>query len=80
MEPRYEDLTGREFGRLTAIEKVGNGKGGCAIWKCKCQCGNEVSVLSQSLKSGHTASCGCKRRERMESFRGETALCKSKKN
>lgn len=32
-------------------------------WKCKCDCGTELSVHAGSLTSGNTKSCGCFRRE-----------------
>lgn len=63
------DLTDKKFGRLTVIKRVQNiGKcksnpSGAATWKCRCRCGNIVSVLAQSLKAGLTQSCGCLHRE-----------------
>lgn len=53
------DLKGKVFGRLTAIEKIGKDKVGHAIWKCHCDCGNEVNVLATSLIQQYTLSCGC---------------------
>ena len=32
-------------------------------WLCRCDCGNEVSVATGSLRCGETQSCGCLRRE-----------------
>lgn len=55
---RAEDLTGKQFGLLTAIEYVGNRR-----WKCKCSCGNTTVVQATKLKSGHTRSCGCLRKK-----------------
>lgn len=59
-----ENLIGKQFGRLTVI---GEGKGrytsGGAYkctWLCKCECGKEIEVDAQHLKTGHTTSCGCK--------------------
>ena len=48
-----KDIKNKKFGELTAIEYIGNG-----IWKCKCSCGNEVSIHGHYLRSGHTKSCG----------------------
>jgi hypothetical protein len=33
------------------------------VWKCRCDCGAEVSVATSGLRSGGTRSCGCLRRE-----------------
>lgn len=60
---RFEDLTGRRFGRLTVLERGDNetlSNGHNQIrWICKCDCGNKVLVRGTSLKNGHTQSCGC---------------------
>lgn len=53
------DLTGQKFGRLFVIGEDGMDKWGNYIWKCKCDCGNTVSVVSNSLRRGLTQSCGC---------------------
>ena len=34
-----------------------------AMWRCKCECGKEVIVQGQTLRSGRTKSCGCLSRE-----------------
>lgn len=58
---RLIDLTGKEFGRLTVIARVENSLKfpKKPVWKCICQCGEEVRVLGENLRSGHTKSCGC---------------------
>ena len=53
------DLTGKIFGKLTVIERAGVTKNGNPTWVCKCECGNETVVSGDSLRSGHTKSCGC---------------------
>lgn len=52
------DMTGREFGRLTVVERAGSSPQ-FARWKCKCVCGNEIVTTSNNLRLGHTKSCGC---------------------
>lgn len=52
-------LVGKKYGKLTVVEEVGKNKYGKTICKCKCDCGNTVNVLSNSLRIGHTTSCGC---------------------
>lgn len=61
---RLIDLTGQRFGRLTVIEKVPPKTGSTnARWRCKCDCGNETTVLSTTLRRGESTSCGCYRKE-----------------
>lgn len=54
-----KDITGKRFGRLTAIEPIGPKEGSGIMWKCMCDCGNEVVTSCAHLISGHTTSCGC---------------------
>lgn len=56
---KKKDLTGQRFGRLTAIEDTGKRKYSYVVWLCKCDCGNVTEVVSDSLRSGNTKSCGC---------------------
>lgn len=60
------DLSGKEFNRLKVIEYVGKDKRNEAIWKCECKCGKIINVRSSFLKSGHTKSCGCWRKDKMK--------------
>lgn len=57
------DLTGHRFGRLVVIREAGR-KNGHVAWLCRCDCGNEVTVIGNCLTSGHTSSCGCFQRDR----------------
>ena len=60
---KFQDLTGMKFGKLTVVgrDKPFILKSGrtAVMWKCKCECGNECSVSTSSLKSGNKKSCGC---------------------
>lgn len=59
---KMKDLTGRQFGRLTAIERMPpHGKNGAYMWACKCECGGTAIVRGSDLVNGHTMSCGCYR-------------------
>lgn len=58
-----DDISGKVFGRLTAIHVAGKYKNGSVQWKCSCSCGGEAIVLGQKLRNGHTKSCGCLSRE-----------------
>lgn len=67
MPIQAEDLTGRRFGRYTVLRRAENyiSKSGShqTRWHCRCDCGNERIVFTQSLKSGHSTSCGCYQKE-----------------
>lgn len=63
MKMRLVDLTGKVFGRLTAMRRSGTSDG-CAVWECHCHCGRVLHVGSRSLASGRTKSCGCLQREK----------------
>lgn len=60
-----EDLTGRQFGKLTVIKQVEDyvttGGFRYSQWLCECDCEdkNQVLVRGAYLTSGHTQSCGC---------------------
>ena len=57
-----KDLTGMRFGRLLVINRDLNKKYPVR-WNCKCDCGNIVSVLAQSLNLGKSNSCKCLHKE-----------------
>ena len=59
----YEDLKGKKFNRLTAIEFLETDSHRRTYWLCKCDCGNTTRVLASHLKNGHTKSCGCRLQE-----------------
>lgn len=58
------DLTGQRFGYLTVIERAGSRRGKNArksfypLWRCLCDCGNEIIARGPGLKNGGTLSCG----------------------
>lgn len=60
---KIEDLTGRQFGRLTVIYRAEN-RNGRAAWGCLCECGMRFVVIGKDLRNGHTKSCGCLRKDR----------------
>jgi hypothetical protein len=62
--PRFQNLLGQTFGRLTVMARAGNDKWGRTRWRCVCDCGGEITVLAQHLKAGRTRSCWCLHRER----------------
>jgi len=56
---KFVDRTGQVFGKLTVFEQAGRDKLKKVLWRCTCECGNETVVVSGSLVTGNTTSCGC---------------------
>lgn len=65
--PKALDLTGQKFGHLEPLYISGKTKHGKILWRCKCDCGNVIDVVSSNLVSLNSTSCGCTRHE----FSGE---------
>jgi len=53
------DRTGQRFGKLIVVEQSGRNALKKVLWKCRCDCGNEIDVVAGSLITGNTKSCGC---------------------
>lgn len=65
MKLNKQDLIGKVFGKLTVLEASHRrASNGSVLYKCKCECGGETYTTAYNLKSGHTKSCGCTRKEK----------------
>ena len=63
------DLTGRRFGRLTALYPTEKrDKKLSVFWHCRCDCGKETDITADGLVHGNYRSCGCLRRERQQNL------------
>lgn len=60
------NLQGQRFGKLLVLNEDGR-YGTNVLWRCRCDCGNEVRVRANSLMSGNTTTCGCGRIEAITS-------------
>jgi hypothetical protein len=76
MSERIE-MIGKKFGRLTPVEVIGS-KRIHLIYKCLCECGNDVEVLGNSLRSGNTKSCGCIRKPNLVGMENDHGIVISK--
>lgn len=56
---KVRDITGRKFGRLTALYSTDRRCGSSIMWHCSCDCGGSTTVGVSSLLVGHCKSCGC---------------------
>lgn len=68
------DLTGRTCGRWLVLYRAPN-IGRRTAWWCECDCGAFRVVLTQSLRNGSSASCGCLKRERMSGVMAVHRAC-----
>lgn len=67
-ETKMNDLTNKRFGQLVVLEldeeemekrKEKNHYDSNAYWKCRCDCGNTLTVKGYHLVHNITMSCGC---------------------
>jgi hypothetical protein len=73
----FVDLTGRQFGRLTALRLAeGRSRDGRRLWQCRCACGAELVADSRRLQIGDKQCCGhrCPLRPRRADLGGLRAL------
>ena len=69
---RDNNILGKKFGRLTVIKREGTGADKKVRWTAQCDCGNIVSGLkTETLKGGHTKSCGCSLQDVMHKRAGK---------
>ena len=54
----FIDISGRQFGRLTVVGRHDSTAHGVR-WRCRCDCGAEVTAFGSDLRRGFTRSCGC---------------------
>lgn len=57
---RCDSIVGNKYGMLLVKEMLYNYKNaGITYCKCKCECGKEIIIRADALKSGNSKSCGC---------------------
>lgn len=64
MSRPLKQISGLRYGRLVVIERVGRTKHYLSTWRCICDCGNEITVISGNLHTGNTTNCGCERNKK----------------
>lgn len=72
---RKIDLTGKRFGKLVVQHELPPNKYHQLLWRCKCDCGNEVSPQGANLRYGRTTSCGCASGERFAKMNRDRPRC-----
>ena len=51
------DHAGKRYGKLLALEPLDKRQGGGVVWRCRCDCGNEVLVRGSYLVTGEKWCC-----------------------
>ena len=81
------DVTGRRFGHLVAIRRIGRNFNRDSMWEFRCDCGITCVKNLSYVKNGETTTCGCKhkqydkRNERLyRVYHGMKARCYNKNN
>lgn len=66
MPTKVDSMIGQIFGKLTVLEKAPKRvdiKSRCIRYICQCACGKIIEVDGNALRTGHTKSCGCTRKQ-----------------
>ena len=56
---KWKQFIGKKFNRLTILERDYNHKSKRTYVYCRCDCGNEKSILLQNVVNESVKSCGC---------------------
>lgn len=59
--PKADDITGMRSGTVAAIERTDQKRRSCYLWRCRCDCGNELLAEAYKIRNGIIRSCGCQR-------------------
>lgn len=67
-----KSIAGQRFGKLIAVEETeGRGAGGSVVWRCVCDCGNEILSTRAQLIKGYRKSCGCMSHPTLKDYVGK---------
>ena len=77
-----KDITGNRYGRLVALKFSHHGgkSGYVRYWRCRCDCGSEITASIGHLNDGHINSCGCYRKEFTTQLSMTHGLAKTKEH
>ena len=78
-----KDISGMEFGFITAIEPTEKRHRKDVVWLCRCRCGTMLEMPATRLILNNTLSCGCIQKEKIKranKYFGGTSLEKSLKD
>ena len=80
MHYNVKDLSGQRFGMLAVLEFTGMNERGNALFKCRCDCGNDVIRVGSELtrKRDKIKSCGCYKFNRVDPNRTHKICAKCK--
>lgn len=67
---RSYPVIGEKYGLLTIIAYLGHENQRCKVL-CSCECGGEIKVNLNKLKTGHVKSCGCKSKTKLVIEQGQ---------
>jgi hypothetical protein len=65
------NLTGKRFEKLTAVCLISTNP---PVWRCMCDCGREIHVESNYLRTGKKTHCGC-----LKTYNRQRAAAKTRK-
>lgn len=69
---KINDLVGKRYGKILVVERLNATTHGDTLYRCKCDCGNEVIARQSNLVKRHNLSCGeygCKKTNKTHGMR-----------
>lgn len=63
---RPKNISGMEFGYITAIEPTDKRDRKDVVWLCRCRCGKMLEIPATRLMLNNTLSCGCIQKEKIK--------------
>lgn len=65
--PQPIDITGKVFGKLTAVRRASTKGANGVLWHCRCECGETIEAYAGYLRNGSPRSCVyCRSRDSIE--------------
>jgi hypothetical protein len=68
-ERKFENEGGNRYDKLLVTPIHARNKWNETEWVCKCDCGKVTVVTGKKLRAKHTTSCGCAKKDAMQSFK-----------
>lgn len=74
------NLMGKRFGQLTVFSWVGQTEGNVNQWRCRCKCGERITLDTMQLVNGEVKDCGCVARRVVAAKKAMAVAARERRN